>query len=215
MSELRYWGVTSFDGSGLARNDAELVAPDSEVTLGRALVTRRLQLSLDPSHAAAALEVSRSTYGAYERDERRLAPDTLRALAAFLDVSLPRVLEFYGATCIAQARRALLKEPSTEPAPAARAPRTRVRRRDHGNEMAVVKRVFFDESSSSVTPEDADHELDAASSHVEAGANDASRRVRDEHAEWQLGAKSKKAKRRDRAAAPTSAKSKKKNKKKR
>ncbi len=208
--------MTSFEGSGSAGDAAELVAPENEVTLGRALATRRLHLSLDPTRAAAALDVSRSTYAAYEHDDRRLTPDTLRALAVFLDVNLARVLEYYGATCIAQARRALLKPRTDVSATTERTPRASVRRRDHGSEMAVVKRVFFDEGDgSSDDPEGAVARDGVTSSDAATAANQPAGRLRDEHEDWKLSNKSKKAKGRDKALKAAGTKSKKKAKKKR
>ena len=110
-------------------------------TIGRALEERRRELGIGQEVAADAVGVSRSTFAAYEHDARRISPEVLRPLAHFLDVSLVEVLELYGATCVAQARRVLFgDEPPASPSPFSGARARRATRDD----MSILERVYFD-----------------------------------------------------------------------
>ena len=109
-------------------------------TIGRSLERRRVELTLTREAAAEAIGVSRSTYSAYESDQRRLSPDVLRTLAVFLGVELEETLDLYGATCVVQARRALF---GASPAGSAAA-RASIRRVTRSDDMAIVERVYFD-----------------------------------------------------------------------
>ena len=124
-------------------------------TIGQTLLLRRHALRLDQGRAATLVGISRSTYAAYERDARRLLIDVLPAVADFLNVDRERILELYGATCVAQAD-ATLREgaftltPTNADLHAAGA--TAAVRED---DMSVVKRVYFDaKGAHEATPTD-------------------------------------------------------------
>ncbi|HET9088819.1 MAG TPA: helix-turn-helix transcriptional regulator [Acidimicrobiales bacterium] len=127
--------------------DSELVTQHDErstaqpLTVGRALELRRDELGLSREGAASAIGVSRSTYSAYASDQRRLSPDSLRMLIDFLDIDIEELLGLYGATCVLQARRALLRgtPPGSEGVE-----RAGLRRTVSGNDMTIVERVYFD-----------------------------------------------------------------------
>jgi transcriptional regulator with XRE-family HTH domain len=124
-----------------AGNDSPEVSAFTMSTIGRALEERRRELGIGQEVAADAVGVSRSTFAAYEHDTRRISPEVLRPLAHFLDVSLVEVLELYGATCVAQARRVLFgDEPPAPPSPFSGARARRATRDD----MSIVERVYFD-----------------------------------------------------------------------
>lgn len=132
-------------------------------TIGEALERRRRELGVGHDGAAEAIGISRSTYAAYERDLRRVSPEFLRSLAHFLEIGLVEVLELYGATCVAQARRTLLGD-DTRIAPTAL--RGVGARRVARNDMATVERVYFDtapEKVSTVTLATSDESLVRAS----------------------------------------------------
>ena len=118
----------------------ERVAP-RPMTVGRALELRRDELGLSREGAASAIGVSRSTYSAYAGDQRRLSPDSLRTLIDFLDVDVEDLLGLYGATCVVQARRALLRgtPPGSEGVE-----RAGLRRSVSRDDMTIVERVYFD-----------------------------------------------------------------------
>ena len=124
----------------VAGNDARRVALES-LTIGRALERRRDQLALSREGASSAVGVSRSTYSAYESDQRRLSPEALRTLAAFLGADLEEILQLYGATCIAQARRSLMGDASDMASTGAR---VGLRRSARSDDMTIVERVYFD-----------------------------------------------------------------------
>ena len=123
----------------------------SSLTVGRALVRRRDELSISRDAAAESVGVSRSTYSAYEGDRRRLSPEALRTLAVFLNVGLEEILELYGETCVIQARRVLL---GGSPVGTAGDSRTGIRRTARNNDMAIVERVYFEGSSRDDARED-------------------------------------------------------------
>lgn len=85
-------------------------------TIGEALVARREALGLDKGRAASRIGMSRTSYGAYERDAQRPSIEVFAPLIEFLSISLDEFLTLYGATCIAIAR-ASFEEPTTEPHP--------------------------------------------------------------------------------------------------
>lgn len=82
-------------------------------TIGEALVARREMLGLDKGRAASRIGMSRTSYGAYERDAQRPSVEVFAPLIDFLQISLEEFLTLYGATCIAIAR-ASFEEPTTE-----------------------------------------------------------------------------------------------------
>ena len=127
------------DSDHVTQHD-ERAVPRS-LTVGRALELRREELDLSREGAASAIGVSRSTYSAYASDQRRLSPDSLRTLIDFLDVDIEELLGLYGATCVLQARRALLRgtPPGSEGVQ-----RTGLRRSVSRNDMTIVERVYFD-----------------------------------------------------------------------
>ncbi|HSN03303.1 MAG TPA: helix-turn-helix transcriptional regulator [Acidimicrobiales bacterium] len=124
----------------MAGGDDRRVALDSP-TIGQALERRRDQLALSREAAASAVGVSRSTYSAYESDQRRLSPEALRILANFLGADLEEILHLYGATCIAQARRSLVGDASDTASTGAR---VGLRRAARSDDMTIVERVYFD-----------------------------------------------------------------------
>lgn len=73
-------------------------------TIGEALVARRQTLGLDKGRAANRIGMSRTSYGAYERDAQRPSIEVFAPLIEFLSISLDEFLTLYGATCIAIAR---------------------------------------------------------------------------------------------------------------
>lgn len=114
------------------------------MTVGRALEHRRDELGLSREEAASAIGVSRSTYSAYASDQRRLSPDSLGTLAAFVGADLEEILELYGATCVAQARRVLVRGSSVGSLGVERAG---IRRSQRSDDMSIVERVYFDATS--------------------------------------------------------------------
>ena len=136
------------DPDSLARNDQRV--PHRPLTIGRALEQRRDELGLSREGAASAIGVSRSTYSAYASDQRRLSPDSLGTLVAFLGVDLEEILELYGATCVAQARRVLVRGSS---AGSMGVERAGIRRSQRSDDMSIVERVYFDAASRSDTSE--------------------------------------------------------------
>lgn len=131
----------------LSEGDLGQTASRARPTIGQALGRRRDELALSREVAAEVVGVSRSTYAAYESDQRRLSPEVLRTLATFLSVELDEILDLYGATCVAQARRVLFGESLTETMGVARAA---MRRTSRGDDMAIVERVYFDADSRDV-----------------------------------------------------------------
>lgn len=115
-------------------------------TLGEALRERRDRLGIDKAKAAAIVGVARSTYAAYELDSRRLSVDILSALGAFLDASIDELLKLYGATCVAQAREALLVHQlrDDDDLTASAGPLRTREKATHESDMSVVQRVYFD-----------------------------------------------------------------------
>jgi transcriptional regulator with XRE-family HTH domain len=116
----------------------------SPPTIGQALQRRRDELALSRDKAAEVIGVSRSTYSAYENDQRRLSPEVLRTLAGYLGSDLEEILDLFGATCVAQARRVLI---GVSPAGSLAPTRTGIRRTARSDDMAIVERVYFDGSS--------------------------------------------------------------------
>ncbi len=114
------------------------------VTIGRALAQRRHALGLSTERAAAIIGVSRATYAAYERDARRLSVESLRDFAPFLDATDDEIVELYGATCVVQARMALLRDSLRDDDAARPRGRAAVSRDVDESDLAVVKRVYFD-----------------------------------------------------------------------
>ena len=138
---LRDWGVAMMKApEPLAHGDDDPTGGPRPVTIGRALERRRVDLNLTRDAAAEAIGVSRSTYSAYESDLRRLSPDVLRTLAVFLGIDVEETLDLYGATCVAQARRALF---GVSPV-GSTAARAGIRRATRSDDMAIVERVYFD-----------------------------------------------------------------------
>lgn len=79
----------------------DVVTPN---TIGEALVARREALGLDKGRAASRIGMSRTSYGAYERDAQRPSIEVFAPLIDFLQIPLEEFLTLYGATCIALAR---------------------------------------------------------------------------------------------------------------
>jgi transcriptional regulator with XRE-family HTH domain len=78
-------------------------------TIGKALRSRRQNLSIDQTRAAALVGMSRTSYSSYERDLQRPSVEVLPGLADFLEISLDDVLILYGGTCIEAVRPSLEK----------------------------------------------------------------------------------------------------------
>lgn len=81
-------------------------------TIGSVLRARREALGLDKGRAASRIGMSRTSYGAYERDAQRPSIEVFAPLIEFLDIPLEDFLVLYGATCVAIAR-ASFSEPTS------------------------------------------------------------------------------------------------------
>lgn len=127
-------------------------------TIGEALVARRQALGLDKGRAAHRIGMSRTSYGAYERDAQRPSIEVFAPLIEFLSVSLEEFLTLYGATCIAIAR-ASFEEPTTEPHP----PMTG----SGAAEEDTATTVEVDTSGALALGEDGYHSIAAAPARVE------------------------------------------------